>query len=78
MSDAKPELEQFAVDALRTPMYVANKEQIRAMIDGTDTEVGRIGNVAVTRARNLMVLAVPENCIGELEPGLTGCKKAGA
>lgn len=70
---------QVKGESIEAVMYVANKEQIRAMIDGTDTEVGRIGYVAATRARNLLVLAVPENCMAEFEPELIGCgfKKAG-
>jgi len=53
--------------------------KIRAMIDGPTTEVGRIGYVAVTRARNLLVLGVPDNCLSKFEPELIGCgfKKVG-
>jgi hypothetical protein len=51
-------------------MYVADKAQVRELLEGTKTEVGRIGYVAVTRARNLFVLAIPENCIGEFEEKL--------
>jgi sulfite reductase beta subunit-like hemoprotein len=49
-------------------------------LDGTGTELGRIGYVAVTRARNLMVLGVPEKNVGELETELIACgfKKAGS
>jgi hypothetical protein len=59
-----------SIDAV---LYVANKDQIRAMIDGPTTEVGRIGYVAVTRARNLLVLGVPDNCLSAFEPELIGC-----
>jgi len=41
-------------------MYIANKNQVRKLLNGTSTEVGRIGYVAVTRAGNLFILAVPE------------------
>lgn len=70
---------QVKGESIDAVMYVANKDQIRKMIDGTNSEVGRIGYVAATRARNLLVLAVPENCIGEFEPELIACgfKKAG-
>lgn len=51
-------------------MYVADKGQVQDLLNGTTTEVGRIGYVAVTRARNLFVLAVPDNCVDELEPEL--------
>jgi predicted ATP-dependent endonuclease of OLD family len=58
----------------------ADKGQIRNMLDGTTTEVGRIGYVAVTRARNPFVLAVPESCIDDLVSELVACGflKAGA
>ena len=59
-----------SIDAV---MYVADKAHIRAMLDGPTTENGRIGYVAVTRARNLFVLAVPESCLKEFEPGLQAC-----
>jgi hypothetical protein len=64
---------QVKGESIDAVMYVANKEQIRAMIDGPTTEVGSIGYVAVTRARNLLVLGVPDNCLSELEPELIGC-----
>lgn len=41
-------------------MYVAGKEHVKELIAGPATEVGRIGYVAVTRARNLFLLAIPE------------------
>ena len=61
-------------------MYVATKRQVRDLLDGTDTEEGRIGYVAVTRARNLMVLAVPDTSMGEFEAELLECgyRKAGS
>lgn len=66
-------------ESLEAVMYVANKEQVRSLLEGTGTEVGRIGYVAVTRARNLFVLAVPQNCLAEFEPRLQsqGFVKAG-
>jgi superfamily I DNA/RNA helicase len=70
---------QVKGESIDAVMYVANKDQIRALIDGPTTEVGRIGYVAVTRARNLLVLGVPDNCLSEFEPELIGCgfKKVG-
>ena len=61
-------------------MYVADKSQVRALLDGTGTEVGRIGYVAVTRACNLLVLAVPTSCVSEFEPELlaAGFRRAGS
>lgn len=60
-------------------MYVANKDHIRALLDGTGSELGRIGYVAVTRARQLFVLAVPDSALAALEPDLEakGFRKAG-
>lgn len=46
-----------SIDAV---MYVASKEHARELIAGPKTEVGRIGYVALTRARNLFLLAIPE------------------
>ncbi|MBY3544787.1 UvrD-helicase domain-containing protein [Rhizobium laguerreae] len=46
-----------SIDAV---MYVASKEHARELIAGPNTEVGRIGYVALTRARNLFLLAIPE------------------
>ncbi|WP_316187393.1 MULTISPECIES: ATP-dependent helicase [unclassified Bradyrhizobium] len=71
---------QVKGESIEAVMYVANREQARALLDGTETEVGRIGYVAATRARDLFILAVPESCVTELEPELIGCgfKKAGS
>lgn len=70
---------QVKGQSIDAAMYVADKGQIREMLDGTGTEVGRIGYVAVTRARNLFVLAVPESCVDDFEPELIACgfRKAG-
>jgi superfamily I DNA/RNA helicase len=71
---------QVKGESIGAVMYVADRGQIRNMLDGTNTEVGRIGYVAATRARNLFVLAVPENCIKDFEPELVafGFSKVGA
>lgn len=61
---------QVKGESIDAVMYVADRGQIREMLDGTDTELGRIGYVALTRARNLFVLAVPESCIGDFESEL--------
>jgi hypothetical protein len=70
---------QVKGESIDAVMYVADKPQVRALLDGTGTEVGRIGYVAVTRARNLFVLAVPENCVDGFEPELLkrGFRKPG-
>ena len=54
-------------ESLEAVMYVANKEHVQELLNGTTTEVGRIGYVALTRARNLFVLAIPDNCLAEFE-----------
>jgi len=44
------------------------------------TEVGRIGYVAVTRARNLLWLGIPANALADLRPALAarGFQELGA
>jgi hypothetical protein len=72
---AQAKLPQFRVstvhkvkgESLEAVMYVAKKGHVRALLDGTGTEEGRIGYVAVTRARNLFVLAIPKANIAEFE-----------
>jgi hypothetical protein len=53
-------------------LYVAKKPHVRALLNGTGTEDGRIGYVALTRAKDLFVLALPENCLKEFEPPPAG------
>lgn len=71
---------QVKGESIDAVMYVADRGQIEEMLGGTQTEVGRIGYVAATRARNLFVLAVPESCIDIFEPRLiaAGFQKAGS
>jgi superfamily I DNA/RNA helicase len=66
-------------ESLEAVLYVAKKGHVRALLDGINTEEGRIGYVAVTRARNLFVLAVPETCLSEFEVDLQakGLQRAG-
>ena len=64
---------QVKGESIEAVMYAADRGQIRELLDGTRTEVGRIGYVAVTRACNLFVLAVPESCIAEFESELLAC-----
>jgi len=51
-------------------LLMATKEHVAALLDGVNSEVGRIGYVAVTRARNLLWLGVPANALKELQPAL--------
>lgn len=57
-------------ESLDAVLYVANREHVIAMLAGVNTELGRIGYVAVTRARNLLWLGVPANALKDLRPAL--------
>ncbi|EOX3944456.1 UvrD-helicase domain-containing protein [Vibrio alginolyticus] len=57
-------------ESLDAVMYIASNSQVRKMIEGTNTEVGRIGYVALTRARDMFVLAVPEDNKTQLSESL--------
>jgi len=66
-------------ESLEAVLYVAQKGHVRSLLNGTGTEDGRIGYVALTRARDLFVLAVPDNCLHEFETELqaVGLKRVG-
>ncbi|WP_255738097.1 ATP-dependent helicase [Neorhizobium galegae] len=57
-------------ESLSGVFYAARKNDILALLGGPATEEGRIGYVAVTRARDLFVLGVPTKCLEELKPKL--------
>lgn len=57
-------------ESLDAVLYIANREQVNALLAGVNTEVGRIGYVALTRARNLFWLGVPKSSLVELRPML--------
>ena len=59
-------------ESLDSVLYVASKSHIDELLNGVTTEVGRIGYVAVTRAKKLFVLGVPKSAVKELEPKLQG------
>lgn len=61
---------QVKGESIDAVLYVATRPNIQAMLDGVQTEVGRIGYVAVTRARNLLWLGVPANALRDLRPDL--------
>jgi superfamily I DNA/RNA helicase len=61
---------QVKGESIDAVLYVATRAHIQAMLDGVDTEVGRIGYVAVTRARNILWLGVPMNALKDLRPAL--------
>ncbi len=60
-------------ESLDAVLYLANREHANAMLAGVNSEVGRIGYVAATRARNLLWLGVPANALAELRPALLAC-----
>ncbi len=53
-------------ESLDAVMYLATKEHAQALLGGVSTEVGRIGYVAATRAKNLLWVAVPHNSLKDL------------
>lgn len=55
------------LDAL---LYFAEKNHTEAMLAGMDTELGRIGYVAMTRARNLAWVGIPVSALLALRPSL--------
>ena len=57
-------------ESLDAVLYMASKAHINEMLGGVDTEVGRIGYVAITRAKNLFILGVPKSALTELAPKL--------
>ncbi|MFK3797156.1 UvrD-helicase domain-containing protein [Pseudomonas sp. NPDC088444] len=61
---------QVKGESIGAVLYVAKKPNVQALLAGTDSEEGRIGYVAVTRARNLFWLAVPNSCLKELREEL--------
>lgn len=70
---------QVKGESLDAVLYIATKEHVRALLAGVGTEVGRIGYVAITRARELVWLGVPANALKEFQPALTahGFKEIG-
>jgi len=67
-------------ESLDAVLYMATREHVEAMLDGVATEVGRIGYVAVTRAKNLLWLGVPAAALPGLRPRLleAGFREIGA
>lgn len=55
-------------ESLDAVLYLATKEHVSALLAGMDSELGRIGYVAATRARNLLRVGVPANALAELRP----------
>lgn len=57
-------------ESLDAVLYVATRDHVEAMLDGVATEVGRIGYVAVTRAKNLLWVGVPAAALPALRQRL--------
>lgn len=57
---------QVKGESIGAVLYVTKKSNVEALLKGTGTEEGRIGYVAVTRARNLLWIAVPQAALKEL------------
>lgn len=51
-------------------MYIVTKDHAKKLINGTGTELGRIGYVAITRARDYFVLALPDSIENEIKDEL--------
>ncbi len=57
-------------ESLDAVLYMTLKDHAEEMLSGVSTEVGRIGYVAATRARDLFWVAVPHTALKQLRPGL--------
>jgi superfamily I DNA/RNA helicase len=61
---------QVKGESIDAVLYIATKANISALLAGVATEEGRIGYVALTRAKNLFWLAVPNSCLGTMRADL--------
>ncbi|MCA0302418.1 MAG: ATP-dependent helicase [Proteobacteria bacterium] len=61
---------QVKGESIPAVMYVAKRKNVRDLLDGTASEEGRIGYVALTRACDLFVLAIPEVDLATFEAEL--------
>jgi superfamily I DNA/RNA helicase len=57
-------------ESLDAVLYITLREHAQALLDGVETEVGRVGYVAATRAKDLLWVAVPHSSLKELRPAL--------
>lgn len=55
-------------ESLDAVLYMTLKDHAEELLAGVGTEVGRIGYVASTRARDLLWVAVPNNALKDLRP----------
>ncbi len=61
---------QVKGESIGAVLFVAKKANIQSLLSGTKEEEGRIGYVAVTRAKNLFWLAVPHSNLKEFREDL--------
>lgn len=59
-------------ESLDAVLYLANREHVSALLAGVTSELGRIGYVAVTRARNLLWVGIPADALTDLKSQLAG------
>jgi hypothetical protein len=59
-------------ESLDAILYLAEKEHVKGLVAGTSSEIGRIGYVAVTRARNLFWLGITEDVATQFRAQLAG------
>ncbi len=59
-------------EGISAVMYLTSKPHLDALVAGTTTEDGRIGFVAATRARDLLVIAIPNLTAPEVIATLEG------
>lgn len=59
-------------ESLDAVLYLADRDHVKALIDGTRTELGRIGYVALTRARHLFWLGITKADANIHRTALTG------
>jgi hypothetical protein len=55
-------------ESLDAVLYMTLKDHAEELLAGVGTEVGRIGYVASTRARDLLWVAIPNNTLKDLRP----------
>jgi hypothetical protein len=55
-------------ESLDAVLYMTLKDHAEELLAGVSTEVGRIGYVASTRARDLLWVAVPNSALKDLRP----------
>ncbi|CAI1191769.1 DNA helicase II [Serratia fonticola] len=61
---------QVKGESIGAVLFVTKKANVKALLSGTSDEEGRIGYVAVTRAKNLFWLAVPHSNLKEFRGDL--------